>query len=83
MAISAKLKKMILPNLKMELRPHELKHIDEYFTECYLTTNSSGREVIALKPQGNTYLCMEFFALNGAYSNMAFWEEAKQKGILL
>ena len=81
--ISDELRKKIEPFLIMELLPHEYKYIEHFFSETYLDVDEEGNEVIALCPLPDEYLTMEFFALNGAFSNMAFWEEVKERGKIL
>ena len=78
--LKPKLKKMIIPYLKMNYDPERRKRIEERFTEVYLDTNEEVGEVVALKPLDNDYLTMEFSTLNGAFVGMEFWGEVKERG---
>lgn len=87
--IDDKLKRKILPNLKLEMPKREWCFIEEMFSEVYLT-NENGHDIISLKPpsnyvplEGQMRLTMQFYALNGAYYAVDDWEYVKQKGIKL
>ncbi len=87
--IDNKLKKKILPNLKMELSKNEWIYIEEMFSEVYLT-NEYGYDIVSLKPPSNynplpgqMKLTIQFYALNGAYYAVDDWESVKQRGVKL
>ena len=87
--IDEKLKRKIMPNLKLELPKQDWRFIEDMFSEVYLT-NENGHNVVSLKPpsnyvplEGQMRLTMQFYVINGAYFGIDDWEYIKMRGTKL
>ena len=79
--IDKELRDRIEPNLKMHLPRDQWAHINEMFSECYVT-NIKGKDLITLKPVGIP-MAMQFLALTGAFVEITDWNYIKTKGTLI
>lgn len=81
--IDAKLKEMILPNIKQYLLESDWRYIDYMLEEVYLI-NEKNMDFVVIKPLPTSGITMKFYVVNGAFAGTVInWEEVKNKGILL
>lgn len=83
--MSERMKKLILPYLKMELEEHEWKYMEYMLSEAYYYVDEDGEEVIGIQPSpvGEPDISLFFSAVNGAAIGIEFWSIIQQKGLKL
>lgn len=78
--VDKRLKKLMIPYVKMDISSKDYSNIEDLFQEIYLYRTKNNIDTIAVRSPVVDYMCFLYSTLNGAFVDMESWEYVKQRG---